>query len=64
LRGLVFLAGSADRITVWLGIPYAREIWLLRAAVLVLPVVALLVTRQLCTEIREERRPDEAHVQA
>jgi hypothetical protein len=35
-----------------------------RYAVFVLPVAAFLVTRRLCREIRDERRPEGAGLQA
>src|ERR687887_92576 len=38
---LVFMAGSADRVFVWLGISYSFQIWAYRVAVFVLPVVVL-----------------------
>lgn len=48
---LVFLAGSADRVYVWLGVGYSRQIWIYRAAVVVLPVVTYVVTRRVCREL-------------
>jgi quinol---cytochrome-c reductase cytochrome b subunit len=57
---LVFLAGSADRVFVWLGISYTFQIWAYRVAVFVLPVVVLLVTRRWCTALqRAEEIEDE-----
>jgi ubiquinol-cytochrome c reductase cytochrome b subunit len=48
---LVFMAGSADRVFVELGIPYRWQIWFYRAAVILLPPIAawiaLVVTREL-----------------
>ena len=48
---LVFMAGSADRVYVWLGLSYSHQIWGYRVAVLVLPVVAFFVTRRVCREL-------------
>jgi ubiquinol-cytochrome c reductase cytochrome b subunit len=48
---LVFLAGSADRVDVWLGISYSVQIWAYRVLVWVVPVVAFVVTRRVCREL-------------
>jgi ubiquinol-cytochrome c reductase cytochrome b subunit len=49
---LIFMAGSADRVFVWLGISYTFQIWAYRVAVFVLPVVVLLVTHRWCLALR------------
>jgi ubiquinol-cytochrome c reductase cytochrome b subunit len=57
---LVFLAGSADRVFVWLDISYTFQIWAYRMAVFVLPVIVLLVTHRWCTALqRAEEIEDE-----
>ncbi|HEY0415604.1 MAG TPA: cytochrome b N-terminal domain-containing protein [Gaiellaceae bacterium] len=48
---LVFMAGSADRVYVWLGLSYSHQIWGYRVAVIVLPIVTYLVTRRVCREL-------------
>ena len=48
----VFLAGSADRVYVTFGISYVTQIWVYRVLVWVLPLVALLVTKRVCDELR------------
>jgi len=48
---LVFMAGSADRVYVWLGISYSHQIWGYRVAVVVLPIVAYVVTKRVCREL-------------
>jgi ubiquinol-cytochrome c reductase cytochrome b subunit len=54
---LVFLAGSADRVTVLFAIPYTSQIWFYRIAVFVGPLLAFLVTKRLCTALQAwERR--------
>jgi ubiquinol-cytochrome c reductase cytochrome b subunit len=53
---LIFLAGSADRLTVFLGVNYDSQIWAYRVLFVVLPVVVLLVTRRICLELQEEER--------
>jgi ubiquinol-cytochrome c reductase cytochrome b subunit len=48
----VFFAGSADRLFLQLQIPYTTQIWIYRAAVFVLPVIAFFVTKRVCDELR------------
>jgi ubiquinol-cytochrome c reductase cytochrome b subunit len=48
---LVFVAGSADRVYVWLGVSYSLQIWIYRVAVIVMPFVAFFVTRRVCREL-------------
>jgi quinol---cytochrome-c reductase cytochrome b subunit len=65
---LIFMAGSADRVFVWLGISYTFQIWAYRVAVFVLPVVVLLVIHRWCIALQRaeeiederERAEDEA----
>ena len=45
---LIFVAGSSDRVTVFLGLPYVSQIWFYRVAVWVLPVVLFFVVRRWC----------------
>jgi ubiquinol-cytochrome c reductase cytochrome b subunit len=67
---LVFLAGSADRVFVLLGISYAAQIWVYRVLVVVLPVVVALAAKRVCGElvaserIEAERRRAEAEARA
>ena len=48
---LVFMAGSADRVYVWLGLSYSHQIWGYRVAVVVVPIVTFFVTRRVCREL-------------
>ncbi len=48
---LIFVSGSADRVTVWLGFDYAAQIWVYRVAIFVAPVVAFFVTQRVCREL-------------
>ena len=48
---LGFMSGSADRVTVWLGLDYAAQIWAYRVLVWVLPVVVFFVVRRACREL-------------
>jgi len=58
----VFLAGSADRVTVTFGIDYAWQITVYRIAIWVIPIVVLLVTKRVCTELRAAERVSETSV--
>jgi ubiquinol-cytochrome c reductase cytochrome b subunit len=49
---LIFFAGAADRIYVFLGISYGGQIWAYRAAVLLVPVAVLYVTRKACLALQ------------
>jgi ubiquinol-cytochrome c reductase cytochrome b subunit len=49
---LIFFAGSADRIYLFLGWSYQEQIWLYRGLVWVLPLVAFFATRRLCRELQ------------
>jgi ubiquinol-cytochrome c reductase cytochrome b subunit len=54
---VIFLAGSADRVTVLLSIPYTSQIWFYRVAAFVAPLLAFIVTKRLCGALQElERR--------
>jgi ubiquinol-cytochrome c reductase cytochrome b subunit len=65
---LIFFAGAADRIYVFLGISYQSQIWAYRALVIVAPMVVLFVTRKVCLalqradaiEAEQERAEQEA----
>jgi ubiquinol-cytochrome c reductase cytochrome b subunit len=56
---LIFMAGSADRLTVFLGVNYDSQIWAYRVLVWLLPIVVLFVTRRVCLELQEEERIEE-----
>jgi quinol---cytochrome-c reductase cytochrome b subunit len=53
---LIFFAGAADRIYVFLGISYVSQIWAFRGLVLLLPVVVMLVTRKACLALQRAER--------
>jgi ubiquinol-cytochrome c reductase cytochrome b subunit len=48
---LVFLAGSADRVYVWLGLSYSHQIWAYRVLVICAPVLTFFITRRVCREL-------------
>jgi ubiquinol-cytochrome c reductase cytochrome b subunit len=53
---LIFVAGSADRMYVFLGLSYEGQIWFYRVASLVLPFAAYFVTRRICLALQESER--------
>jgi ubiquinol-cytochrome c reductase cytochrome b subunit len=48
---LIFASGSADRVTVWLGIDYVAQIWAYRVIVWAVPVLVFLAVRRACLEL-------------
>jgi ubiquinol-cytochrome c reductase cytochrome b subunit len=69
---LIFLAGSADRATVFFGLDYESQVVFFRGAVIVAPIVAFFVTRRICRELKrgeeigvdKERAEEEAEEEA
>jgi ubiquinol-cytochrome c reductase cytochrome b subunit len=55
---LIFVAGSADRMYVFLGLSYEAQIWFYRVASFVLPFVAYVVTKRVCLALQESERVD------
>jgi ubiquinol-cytochrome c reductase cytochrome b subunit len=49
---LVFVAGSADRVDVLIGIPYTLQIWIYRVLVFVLPTLVGFCAYRVCRELR------------
>jgi hypothetical protein len=64
---MIFVAGSADRVTVFFGIDYASQIWFYRFAVWVVPVLVFFAARRLCRELQRaeqiERSQEEAEAE-
>jgi ubiquinol-cytochrome c reductase cytochrome b subunit len=50
--GLVFFAGSSDRIFVFLGVSYTAQIWFWRFAIWVIPVIVAFVTVRACRALQ------------
>jgi ubiquinol-cytochrome c reductase cytochrome b subunit len=50
----IFVAGSADRIFVSLGISYQRQVWLFRIAAIVVPIVVFAIVRSIARELRDD----------
>jgi ubiquinol-cytochrome c reductase cytochrome b subunit len=48
---LVFIAGSSDRVYVWLNISYTSQIDVYRVLVFVLPLVAAAIAHRVCEEL-------------
>jgi ubiquinol-cytochrome c reductase cytochrome b subunit len=65
---LVFMAGSADRVDVWLGISYTTQIWVYRVAIWVVPVLVGIAAKRTCDELvageRSRRVRNDAEAEA
>jgi ubiquinol-cytochrome c reductase cytochrome b subunit len=61
---IVFVAGSADRVVVLVGLSYTTQIWIYRVLALVLPIVLALVTYRVCKELQAGERVAESRHQA
>jgi ubiquinol-cytochrome c reductase cytochrome b subunit len=48
---VIFLAGSADRVSVLFGVSYQTQIWVYRVLFFAAPVAAFLIARQICREL-------------
>jgi ubiquinol-cytochrome c reductase cytochrome b subunit len=53
---LIFFAGSADRIYLFLNWSYSAQIWIYRALVFIAPVVVFLLVRRICRELQAADR--------
>jgi ubiquinol-cytochrome c reductase cytochrome b subunit len=56
---LVFVAGSSDRMTVFLGLSYVGQIWFWRFAVFLVPLALYFVTRRLCVALQKAEQVEE-----
>jgi hypothetical protein len=62
----VFIAGSSDRVYVWLNVPYTSQIDVYRVLVFTLPLVAAAIAYRMCEalvageKVARERREAEA----
>jgi len=65
---LMFFAGSADRVLVFLGLSYEAQVWVYRVAVWVAPLVVFFFVRRICRELqaseRVEREQERAEAEA
>jgi ubiquinol-cytochrome c reductase cytochrome b subunit len=61
---IVFLAGAMDRVAVSVGVPYTWQIWIFRGALLAVPPLIFIATRNICSELKQrdwsEVRPMQA----
>ena len=55
---LVFLAGAADRASVFFGLSYTAQIWAFRVLVWVLPILVLFATKRVCEELLRIERAE------
>ena len=51
---LIFFAGAADRVYLFLGWDYQAQVWVYRVAAWVLPFVMYFFVRKLCRELQEK----------
>jgi ubiquinol-cytochrome c reductase cytochrome b subunit len=51
---LIFFAGAADRVYLFLGWSYETQIWIYRVAVFVLPIAIYFFIRKVCLELQEK----------
>jgi ubiquinol-cytochrome c reductase cytochrome b subunit len=49
--GLVFIAGSADRVAVYFGLSYVGQIWFYRVFIWIGPAIAFFVAKRVCEEL-------------
>jgi ubiquinol-cytochrome c reductase cytochrome b subunit len=61
---LVFVAGSADRMTVFLGLDYATQMRAYRVAVWVVPALVFVVARRACRGLQRAEETDEVRAAA
>ena len=50
---LIFIAGAADRATVFFGLDYEAQTAFFRGAVIVVPIIAFFATRRICRELKQ-----------
>jgi ubiquinol-cytochrome c reductase cytochrome b subunit len=48
----IFVAGSADRILVSVGIPYVSQVWFFRVAAILIPALVYVTARAICRQLR------------
>jgi ubiquinol-cytochrome c reductase cytochrome b subunit len=58
--GLVFFAGSSDRIFVFLGVSYTAQIWFWRFAIWVIPLIVAAATARTCRALQRFEEVDAA----
>jgi ubiquinol-cytochrome c reductase cytochrome b subunit len=61
---LVFVAGSADRATVFFGLDYVAQIWFYRFAVWIVPVVVFFAARAACRALQRAERIEHEQAEA
>ncbi len=55
---LVFLAGAADRASVFFGLSYTAQIWAFRVLIWVIPLLVLFATKRACEELLRIERAE------
>jgi quinol---cytochrome-c reductase cytochrome b subunit len=62
--GLIFLAGSADRTTVFLGLDYESQVYVYRVVVWIIPALVFLVARRVCRELQRAEEVERVRAEA
>jgi ubiquinol-cytochrome c reductase cytochrome b subunit len=64
---MIFAFGAADRVYVFLGIPYETQLWFFRVAIWIVPILLGIVVHRLCRALKEKEeveRDQEAAVRS
>lgn len=61
---LIFVAGSADRMTVFLGLDYVSQIWFYRVAIWVIPLILFVAVLLICRGLQQADRIEETREEA
>jgi ubiquinol-cytochrome c reductase cytochrome b subunit len=51
---MIFIFGAADRVYVFLGIPYETQLWFFRVAIWILPILLGIVVYRLCLALKKK----------
>jgi ubiquinol-cytochrome c reductase cytochrome b subunit len=51
---MIFAFGAADRVYVFLGIPYETQLWFFRVAIWIVPILLGVVIYRLCRALKEK----------
>jgi len=61
---IVFFAGSMDRAVVAFGLSYPAQVWIYRAAIVVLPPLVFFLVRRICRELQRSEEIEQDQHQA
>jgi ubiquinol-cytochrome c reductase cytochrome b subunit len=60
----IFVAGSADRVTVTFGLPYTSQVWFYRVFIWVFPLVVGAIAYRVCEELRHGESVEKRRIRA